>query len=146
MRFSLFFVFVPAVIRGFTDIPRYLSIDGVGAVLVAPNIVLVLDCYFFGFRLYGQQWNVSALEWSFNNVPIGLIESRRLQLRNSGIQLVINSTTLESGAEDSTDGLYSCRVCAFDGRCQRTNTRIMIFGECNCCLSFVYSLICCVLG
>ena len=138
MRFSSIFVFAPAVNPGFTNIPRYLSIDGVGGVLVAPNIILVLDCYTFGFRLYRQQWNVSALEWSFNNVPIGLIETRRLQLSNNRIQLTINATTLVSGAEGSTDGLYSCRVCAFDGRCQSTSTTITIFGE--YCLFLLFAI------
>jgi hypothetical protein len=111
----------------FIDIPRYLSIDGVPSVLVAPNIIVILDCYNFGLRMFNVQWNVSALVWSFNGNPIDFDSTRRLMLSNNRIRLTINRTTLESGAESSTDGLYACTACAFDRRCATTSTRVTIF-------------------
>lgn len=118
----------------FPDIPRYLSIDGHPSALVAPNLVLVLDCLPFAARVHSIQLNVSSVQWKFGFEEEGVVINeenplRRIHISNDGFRLTINRTTLKSGADLGTDGLYTCRSCNTNMRCRSMTTNVTIFGK-----------------
>lgn len=118
----------------FPEIPRYLSIDGHPSALVAPNLVLVLDCLPFAVRLHSVQLNVSSLQWKFGfeEEGEGINEDnplRRVHISDDGFRLTINRTTLKTGADLGTDGLYTCQSCNRDAKCLSMTTNVTIFGK-----------------
>ena len=126
--------YVSTVDPRFRNIPRYLSIDGHPEALVAPGVVLVLDCLPFAVRSHSVWLNVSSVQWKFGFEEEGNVIDvenplRRIHISSNGFRLTINRTTMRSGAESGTDGLYTCRACSVDTTCHSMTTNVTIFGK-----------------
>ena len=118
----------------FPEIPRYLSIERHATAVVAPNLVLVLDCLPFAVRSHSARLNVSSLQWKFGFEEEGEVINednplRRVHISDDGFRLTINRTTLKTGADLGTDGLYTCRSCNRDAECLSRTTAVTIFGK-----------------
>ena len=124
----------------FREIPRYASIEDYDNLRIAADVILILDCHQFSHRSLSLNINESSVRWFFRpdlETPPLEIEGnetrRKVFLGQNPLQIIINRTALDSGADDGTDGDYTCEACSYsfrpNFRCVRKTTRVRIFGK-----------------
>ena len=88
-------------------------------------------------EVHSVELDVSSLQWKFGFEGDGVVINaenplRHVRVSDDGFRLTINRTTLQSGADLGTDGLYTCTSCNMDRICHSMTTNVTIFGKCPC--------------
>ena len=64
------------------------------------------------FAAFGLDLNLSSIEWSRNGIQIENNDTvRHIAIAQNFPKLLISGLTIRSGAEDGTEGTFSCRAC-----------------------------------
>ena len=119
------------------NIPRHVSIGAQAVVWVLFQVPVVLDCKEKAVAAFGSDLNLSSITWLRKDTKIEDNSTlRSIAISPNNLQLLISSLTIATGAEDGTEGTFTCRVCknepspGFSKECQIFQTELIASSKC----------------
>ena len=110
-------------------VTRYVAIGQQSVVRLPEQVPVKLDCRPLAVLTFGNQLNLSSIEWRRNTI---MIESnntvRNVFLSPNNLCLLVSALTIRTEADNGTEALFTCRACRNDppGReCAEFPTRLI---------------------
>ena len=119
------------------NIPRHVSIGVQAVVWVLFQVPVVLDCKEKAVAAFGPDLNLSSIAWLREDTRIEDNSTlRSIAISPNNLQLVIYILKIVTGAEDGTEGTFTCRACknepspGFSKECQIFHTELIASSKC----------------
>ena len=126
---------------------RHVSIGAQAVVWMLVEVPVVLDCEEKAVAAFGAGLNLSSIEWFYKDTRIEDNSTlRNIAISSNNLQLLIYILKIMTGAEDGTEGTFTCRACknepsnGFSKECQIFQTELIASSKrilCDCKMSTI---------
>jgi hypothetical protein len=94
------------------NVTRYVALGEKSVVRLPEQVPVKLDCWPPAVAAYGQDLNLSSIQWfRKDSLIVDNSTVRNVAISPTNLCLFIDELTIASGAEDGTEAEYTCRVC-----------------------------------
>ena len=104
----------------------FLQDCGIQTAMLPDQSQVKLDCGPLAVAVFGNQSNLTSIEWSKDSIPItGNCTDRGVFLFNNYPELLIDGLTKAGGLDgNGTEGRYTCKVC-LNQRCNESTIEVV---------------------
>ena len=105
----------------------FLRDSGIQLAMLPDQSQVKLDCEPLAVAVFGNQSNLTSIEWSKDSIQIaGNFTDRRVIIFNDNQELLIDGLTKAIGLDGyGTEGKYTCKVC-LNQRCNESTIEVVI--------------------